>query len=52
VVLAAPLSVNVAPLPPVEGLIVPETLKPSVLNLWPPLFPWLFAESLERTWKL
>jgi hypothetical protein len=50
VVLAAPLSVNVAPLPPVAGLIVPETLKPVVLNVWPPLFPWLFFESVELTW--
>jgi hypothetical protein len=50
VVLAAPLNVNVAPFPPDAGLIVPDILKPAVLNQWPPLCPWLPFESVELTW--
>ena len=51
VTLAAPLNVTVAPDPPFEGLIVPEMPTPFVTNLWPPLFPLLFLESVDCTWK-
>jgi hypothetical protein len=51
VMLAAPLSANVAPLPPVAaGLIAPEIPKPDVLKPWPPLCPLLLFESVELTW--
>lgn len=46
----APLNVNVAPLPPAAGLIVPERLNPTVLKVLLPC-PWLPFELVELTWK-
>jgi hypothetical protein len=50
VAFAAPVSVNVVPLPAVAGFIVPEIVKLNVLNELPPLFPRLPFESVEVTW--
>ena len=48
--LAGPLRATAAPLPAAVGVIVPERLKPPVLNLLPPCQPLLPLESVELTW--